>query len=223
MISEILPGVWGIDGDSHHRPWIISAGRLDHDQSTLPLLKQYIPKGGVVVDGGAHVGSHSTFYLDCVGPEGKVISFEPGIDAFNCLIRNCPNATTYQIALGRSYGVAWLLHDANYGGAHLASSGDRKSPVFVVPLDALGLDRLSFLKYDLEGYEIHALAGAKSTINRCRPVMLLESNVGALARQGFTTNDLYRAVEDLGYRYDFLFPNHHINMPQTDVICFPLP
>lgn len=222
MIHQTKEGIWVITGDSHHTGWITQSGKLAHDEATLPAIRKYIPQGGVVVDGGAHVGTHTWFYLDCVGPEGKVISFEPNPPAYRCLVRNCPDAVTYQLALGMDRGVFQMAHDNNYGGAYLTEFGAvRGSAVFTVPLDDLGLQRLDFGKFDLEGSEIHALAGAKSTIERCRPVMLLESNVGALARQGFTPDDLYRAVEDLGYNYQFLFPEHHKQMPQTDIICFP--
>mgnify|MGYP003305148556 FL=1 len=41
----------------------------------------------------------------------------------------------------------------------------------VITVDSLGLDNVSFIKFDVEGSELSALEGAKDTINRCRPVM----------------------------------------------------
>jgi FkbM family methyltransferase len=222
MILQIIPGVWGIEGSSHHNDWIRQAGKLAHDESTLPAIRKYIPQGGVVVDGGGHLGTHSIFYLDRVGPEGKVIAFEPMPETFRCLVRNCPNAVAYQLALGREYGTSWMRHDQNYGGAFLDKRNDGTDPVFIVPLDELELQRLDFLKVDVEGCEIHTLVGATHTIKRCRPTMLIEVNDGALRRQAATPSELYAMIESLGYRYEYLFPNHHMNMPQTDVICFPL-
>lgn len=222
-ISEVLPGVWAIDGDTHHRPWIISAGKLAHDEATLPAIRKYIPQGGVVVDGGAHVGSHTGFYLDCVGPEGIVISFEPNPPAYRCLVRNCPDAVTYQLALGSRYDLSQIAHDDNYGGAYLTEySPVRGSTVVSVPLDEFGLEQVDFLKLDVEGSEVEALFGAYDTIKLCKPTMLIEVNDGALQRRGVKPIDLYAEIESLGYRYEYLFPSHHMNMPQTDVICFPL-
>jgi hypothetical protein len=41
----------------------------------------------------------------------------------------------------------------------------------VITIDSLGLDNVSFIKFDVEGSELSALEGAKDTINRFRPVM----------------------------------------------------
>lgn len=221
MIHQTKEGVWVITGDSHHTPWITQSGKLAHDEATLPAIRKYIPIGGVVVDGGAHVGSHTVFYLNCVGQEGRVISFEPGPDAFRCLVRNCPNAVTYHLALGIDYRKSWIRHDQNYGGAFLDNNDDGTNPVFTVRLDELHLQRLDFLKLDVEGCEIAALNGAINTILGCRPTMLIEVNEGALQRQGESPFALYYRIETMGYRYEYLFPEHHMNMPQTDIICFP--
>lgn len=222
MIRQTTEGVWIIDSDSHVSQWVIQNHRLDHDRATLPAIEKYIPKGGVVVDGGANIGSHAVFYLRCVGPEGTVIAFEPNHEAYHCLLNNCPGAVCHQLALGSRYGIFRIVHDKNYGGAYLVSGKEQSGyPVITVPLDEFGLKRLDFLKLDVEGFEVLALRGAESTIARCRPVMLIEVNEGALARQGFTQADLYQEIESLGYRHEFLFPSHHVNMPQTDVICFP--
>jgi FkbM family methyltransferase len=220
MIRQTKDGWWIIPDDSHVGKWISDSGRLDHDRATLPAIEKYIPNGGVAVDAGALYGDHTIFYLDCVGQEGTVISFEQYPPAFHCLQRNCPDAVSYQLALGSKYAVYRMVHDNNYGGAYLASG--EGTAVFTVPLDALELKRVDLCKLDVEGFEIEALNGASETIRRCLPTILVEVNVGALARQGVTPADLYAKIESLGYRYEFLFPSHHMNMPQTDVLCFPL-
>lgn len=222
MIRQTKEGWWIIDGDSHHTLWIEQSGTLAHDKSTLPAIQKYIPQGGVVVDGGAHVGSHTVAYLEWVGPEGIVISLEPNPPAYRCLVRNCPAAITYQLGLGSGYNAFHILHDQNYGGAHLVSDG-AGHPVFAVGLDEFQLQRLDFLKLDVEGSEVRALIGAWETIKLCRPTLLIEVNVGALEKQGVTPKMLYEQLEMLNYRYEYLFPEHHANMPQTDIICFPKP
>lgn len=221
MIKQTKEGWWVIDDDSHVGKWISDSGRLDHDRAVLPAIEKYLPKGGVVVDGGALYGDHTHFYLNCVGPKGMVIAFEPMPESYRCLANNCPAAITYQLGLDHSYGHFSIRHDQNYGGAFLEWDEDGSLPVFTVPLDTLNLKRLDFLKLDVEGFEINALAGAFETIRRCKPVMLIEVNVGALQRQALIPGELYRQIERLGYRYEYLFPEHHKDMPQTDVICLP--
>lgn len=220
MIHQTKEGWWVISDDSHHTGWIEQSGLLAHDKATLPAIRKYIPISGVVVDGGAHVGTHTVFYLECVGEEGLVISFEPNPLPLSCLTRNCPDAVTYQLGLSDCYGAFSITHDLNYGGAFLGSR-DGSIPVFTIPLDALDLQRLDFLKLDVEGCEVRALIGALETIKRCKPVMLIEVNVGALERQGFSKRNIHEQLWGLDYRFEYLFPSHNEDMPQTDIICFP--
>ena len=47
--------------------------------------------------------------------------------------------------------------------------------VDVITVDGLLLERLDFLKIDVEGMELEVLDGAMRSIERCRPQMLIES------------------------------------------------
>jgi hypothetical protein len=80
-----------------------------------------------------------------------------------------------------------LFHEAEYGaGSHLVSGhhlADGAMPAVRVPVETLdgvvssrGLDRLDFLKMDVEGFEPDALAGAAEAIGRFRPVVYIEFN-----------------------------------------------
>jgi FkbM family methyltransferase len=54
---------------------------------------------------------------------------------------------------------------------------DRKNPTTMVPawpIDIMNIERLDVLKIDVEGMELEALRGAKATIERCRPIILVE-------------------------------------------------
>ena len=61
------------------------------------------------------------------------------------------------------------------------------------------LSRLDLIKLDIEGSEVDALHGAKTTITRFQPTILLEAEEQRLAGQGRTKADLARALDELGY------------------------
>ena len=58
-----------------------------------------------------------------------------------------------------------------------AEARTRGGIVFPVqPLDALGLERLDWLKIDTEGAEHYVLSGARETLTRCKPAVMLEQH-----------------------------------------------
>jgi FkbM family methyltransferase len=208
-----------IEGDTHISKWAIEAGRLDHDQNVLPLLKQYIPEGGVVIDGGAFIGDHTVFYAKCVGPIGNVYAYEPNELPFKCLMHNTDGMPVicFRAGLSNNHGTASSTYSPNAGASYL-EPGDA---VHLLTIDGMNLTRLDFLKLDIEGFELKALQGAIQTINRCRPVMLIEVNEEALNRQGSTGQQLMDMVVSLGYTIRNIHKGQPMTGPQFDILCTP--
>jgi FkbM family methyltransferase len=208
-----------IEGDTHIGRWAIEAGRVDHDQNMLPLLRPYIPKGGTVVDAGAFIGDHTVFYADCVGPRGQVHAFEPNADAFECLHYNTKGlpVTLHNAGLGIAPSTASIAHSDNAGASHLTEGTSCR----IITLDSLSLPRLDFFKLDVEGFEVMALRGARETIQRCRPVMLIEVNAGALARQGYEPLHIFAELHKLGYQWRNVYAKEPLSGDQFDILCEP--
>jgi len=64
---------------------------------------------------------------------------------------------------------------------------------------ALGLDRVDFMKADIEGWEIRLLHGGADALRRFRPRLLLELTRDHLARAGDRLDDAFAFLEELGY------------------------
>lgn len=124
--------------------------------------------GDVVWDVGANVGYYTRIFLDRVGPQGKVIAFEPSPTNFNKLANTCSeveNVVLRQVALGKedgtlpfSQGEDDLGATSRVGeytggdclvdvraGAGLIQSGDVEPP--------------NAIKIDTEGFELEVLEG----------------------------------------------------------------
>ena len=110
QILQTPEGFWVLRDDTHLSRWIEQGQRLDHDTPVLEKLRPYMRPGSTVIDAGAALGDHTAYYLDCVGPEGKVIAIEPHPVMFECLQRNCPRALCLRCALGDSERQVMLFH-----------------------------------------------------------------------------------------------------------------
>lgn len=141
----------------------------------------FVQKGDVVLDCGANVGVFTRFALNAGA--AKVVAVEPAPDNVECLRRNFRD----EIAAGRVIVVpkgVWnqpdeldlKIEEGNEAAATFVmdlKKVDRRVRVPLVPIDALvgelGLERIDFIKMDIEGAEVRALEGARRTLARFHP------------------------------------------------------
>lgn len=104
----------------------------------------------------------------------KVLTFEPDPNLFQCLLRNAKakNIQVYEQALGEYSGMAKMLPHASAGSWKIDPAGT--VDVAMTIIDYLGLEHCDAILLDIEGYELKALDGARKTISRFKPVILLE-------------------------------------------------
>jgi FkbM family methyltransferase len=212
-------GWWVLSNDTHISKWVEETNRLDHDTGFVGKICEHIGPGDTVVDVGAFIGDHTIAYARAVHgvDSGRVLAFEPNPAAFECLRRNMEklgHVQCFNVGLGDAPREMRLLVDPNAGGSHLS---DGCGGVAVRTLDSFEIDRLHLMKIDAEGMELLILQGAERTINRCKPVIVMEVNAGALARFGVNEDMLFGWMRDHGYRIDGAVPG----APQYDVFCFP--
>lgn len=221
-IKQTKEGIWVLVTDSHISRWVEEKGTLAHD-GALSLVLNEINQGDIVIDAGAFIGDSTASFLERVGLTGKVLAFEPNMDAWECLRRNCPRAISHPFALGApGYPMLELTPEENAGARYLRKFGFDKEKgyaVHVATLDSLGLKQCDFVKCDAEGFELHVLKGAEQTINRFHPKLLLEVNQGALRRQGTNPLELYGWLKDHGYDYRIIQPECSESDPQYDILC----
>jgi FkbM family methyltransferase len=122
-----------------------------------------INEGDVVVDLGGNVGIFNRWAYS--QGASKVISFEPDKRYFKLLSLNAdPRSILFNAAMADTIGEFTLYQAEHLGGSTLLGSGDGvKYPVRTYTLNYLfetGLiDKIDFLKVDIEGAELHAFAG----------------------------------------------------------------
>jgi len=146
------------------------------------ILKAHVQRGTSVVDAGAHIGTHTMLLSKLVGSRGRVYAFEPQKKIFRELLQNLKlnqsrSVIPLRFALGDKPQVIEMNSSAsgNEGGTGIGRGGDKAE---LRTIDSFGFSNLSLLKIDVEGFEDHVLEGARETIARYRPVILLEIQGG---------------------------------------------
>lgn len=185
------------------------AGRLDWHQSMLQTLAPYLSKGSTAIDIGANIGTHTSFYIECVGESGSVVAIEPHPEAFACLERNCPSAITRKMAIMDKRGSCELELDADSTGLSRVSNTGSGS-VEVETLDHMleeswfPKQEISFIKIDVEGVEPNVLMGGVETMRQCAPVVCVECYPKLLEHYGHDVRGIRSLLESMGYK-EFLF------------------
>jgi FkbM family methyltransferase len=185
-------------------------------------LEPFLPEGAVCCDIGAEYGLYTLTFAR--RPGTRVVSFEPlpGPNAFlTRMLRwlGADNVELHRHALGDAprsgsmslprrrglpvHGRAFLADEADGLGPNVEFAGEQLLPVTVSTLDAVleerGVDRLDLIKLDVEGYEPAVLRGAARSIERFRPVLLVEIEDRHLAKFGADAAGVVEQMQAHGY------------------------
>ena len=151
-------------------------------EAEISVLKDFISHGSLVLDVGACFGTHALAFADWVGIQGKVIAIDASPENFEYLKLNA-NSRRYSGAIElinvaasseptRRFNVT--SDETNFGSVKAEQTPT--GAVRAVTIDDLGLERLDFIKLDIEGMEAEALKGARNTLERFRPAVFFELN-----------------------------------------------
>ncbi len=156
-------------------------------QVEIDILSHFIQKDSIVVDVGAYIGTHSRAFSELVGSGGNVYAFEPNGFIYPFLVKNTKNIqhkniTIYPFALGAAGEKRKLINGKNvqwnFGAVRLEpmeKEGDELD-IDVKMLDDMNIDRVDFIKIDVEGMELEVLDGAEKTIEQSKPIIFQEVN-----------------------------------------------
>lgn len=147
--------------------------------SEAHLIKYMSPKhNGCFIDIGANIGRW-TFSL--ARRRIKVYAFEPSPKIYDILKNNAKeygNVHLYNLALGEgNYDAEFLLHYICGHDSLVKKDSDftgERMKVKVRTLDSFNIQNVGLIKIDTEGYEVPILLGAKNTILKNKPRLVIE-------------------------------------------------
>lgn len=185
-------------------------------------IKNILSKDAVFMDVGANVGAYLFTLENHLTPE-NVFAFEPNPQLFRRLQRLFPKVNLSSVALSDISTIAEFkipvingekIHTRGTLQTSIKEKNEEKTilqKVEVKPLDDLVFDsaqtdklkfqQLDFIKIDVEGNEMQTLRGAKKTIEKFKPILMVEMEQRHHDDNLWT---LISEIADWGYSVNYL-------------------
>jgi len=187
---------------------------------------KYINKNSIVLECGCHIGTHTIKLAKLCD---KLYAFEP-LPSTNMVLRKNLELNSIDNVIVSENGVSDQIGKTKYNwieNGNPGCSGLDDNPMGIPPwippltqiievdlitIDSLNLNRLDFMKIDVEGYETKVIRGAMNTIRRCKPTIIMEVWKNHFGEVDLDyTKELFADLLDMGYDViniegpDFLF------------------
>lgn len=224
-------------GGGSIRQFDLEIGRAHHTIECLPdniffsfMLRQYFFRrdgieikpdpGDHAVDAGSCFGDTALNFSEAVGPAGHVYSFDPlalhlRIMKANLDRNGIDNVTVFPMGLGEHNADGVPVTNQINPGFSAMSQGAR---IPVCSLDRLVedrcLDKIDFIKMDIEGHELAALRGAEATIRRFQPKLAI-----SLYHNFRDYIEIPRYISGLSVGYNFYLENYTVSDGETVLYC----
>lgn len=189
-----------------------------YDHVNFVLIDKLVQQGHVCFDVGANIGAYSVALSKRCSPTGTVHSFEPVNHIrrklhLNLAVNGARNVTVNDFGLG-DQDAQLAMHQVKEGVFRAGTSSFVKNPTiqkmgddkFVIDvakirtLDGytaeMGLQRMDFIKIDVEGFEVNVLRGGIESIRQYRPAIILEFD---FQRHGDCSRDFVEFFSLLNY------------------------
>lgn len=200
-------GVWFPDHERHMLEWMSSPKNKTvwdgvgvyqgvKQKKSMEYVQRF-RKFGVAVDVGGHVGLWS---MHMAKRFQTIHAFEPVSGHRECYERNVKmdgacKVLLYPYALGETEGLVRIATEhGSSGNSHVSGEGD----IPLKTLDSFDFPEIDFLKIDCEGYELFVCRGARETLLRCKPIIIIEQKPKSQGDYGIGQTDGIEYLKTLG-------------------------
>ena len=187
------------------------------ENQLIKYAETFLNDNSIILDIGANIG---TWSIPLAIKNRKVYSFEPYDSSFYSLCGN--------IFLNNKEHIIYPYHSAitdnvnkktsmylsetiNIGGCKLLETKDNNNKLNrynLITLDSLKLEKVNFIKIDVEGQELNVIKGGTKTILKNKPVIFFECwdiNSHHWNNIPNTHNELMDYIKSLGYNINKIY------------------
>ena len=218
--------LWGdrallLNYDSLQSMWIMYNYWVDWEE--FNLISRYVRPGDVVFDIGTNMGFYTIWMSRFVGAHGRIHSFEPDQRNFGRLQANIGINKMGDRIRANNFAVSDIDGELRFttgldGENHISRSGEEN--VVTIPAKKLdsyvqeqGVDRIAYMKIDVEGFEYTVLKGADRLLSAKKiDILQLEINI-TLRHSNVTVDDLLQLLKRYGYTLCLFDVQNGVLMP----------
>jgi FkbM family methyltransferase len=191
------------------------------------VFEKYVNSSSIVIECGCHIGTHTIKLAKLCK---KIYGFEPMpktnyILNMNISLNKIDNAFISDLGVSCEPGKTNFLWTCpgNPGASGLNNNPMGKPEyaniqenieVSLTTIDSLNLDKLDFIKIDVEGYESLVIKGGIVTISKFKPIIVVEvwKNHSGEVDINYT-RDLFKELIDIGYTISHIYGPDFLFLP----------
>lgn len=184
-----------------------------YEREDSEMLYRVVKNGDVIFDVGANIGWYSN-HLSRKLPDSKIYSFEPIPETFEQLKRNVElnkssNITLNNFALAEERKTLTFYYSPLVTGASSSQNITENPDMKKLECKADTLDnyvasnqieKIDFLKCDVEGAELFVYKGGVETFKKFKPAIFTEMLRKWAAKFNYHPNDIIKLFTDIGYK-----------------------
>jgi len=176
-------------------------GPLNDWKEGKEYFLKHVKKFDTVIQAGGNCGMYARFYSNYFQ---NVYTFEPNSLNYYCLIKNCQgnNFKIFNKGLGEKAGNAHLINVSPKNAGTYQTVEDDNGSIELITIDSLSLSSCDLIHLDVEEFEPKVLQGSIKTIEKFKPVIILEAGHGSdiLENIGYTVK--YKLAMDWVLTYN---------------------
>ena len=187
------------------------------ENELIKYAETFLNDNSIILDIGANIG---TWSIPLAIKNRKVYSFEPYDSSFyslcgNIFLNNKEHIIyPYHSALTDNVNKKtsmYLSETINIGGCKLLETKNNNNKLNrynLITLDSLKLEKVNFIKIDVEGQELNVIKGGTKTILKNKPVIFFECwdiNSHHWNNIPNTHNELMDYIKSLGYNINKIY------------------